>query len=97
MWVMRRREKRDRRHFKRMRFPKFEPLFRDEDPDEDWNEFNDINKIIIRHHIRTEYKIAFPFLYNNRPRSVFVSHYHYHCNVYIKSEDPDLPAFYFDP
>lgn len=29
--------------------PKFEPLFRDiENQDDDWNEFNDINKIIIR-------------------------------------------------
>ena len=29
--------------------PKFEPLYRDlHDADEDWNEFNDINKIIIR-------------------------------------------------
>jgi hypothetical protein len=29
--------------------PKFEPLFRDMDTrDEDWNEFNDIGKIIIR-------------------------------------------------
>jgi pre-mRNA-processing factor 8 len=29
--------------------PKFEPLFRDMDTrDEDWNEFNDINKLIIR-------------------------------------------------
>ena len=26
--------------------PKFEPLFRDTDPgDEDWDEFNDINKV----------------------------------------------------
>lgn len=55
--------------------PKFEPLYRDlEDADEDWNEFNDINKIIIRHHIRTEYKIAFPFLYNSRPRKVMHTH-----------------------
>jgi len=38
--------------------PKFEPMFRDlEDEDEDWNEFNDINKIIIRQPIRTEYVI----------------------------------------
>lgn len=30
--------------------PKFEPLYRDlYDEDEDWNEFNDINKIIVRH------------------------------------------------
>ena len=35
--------------------------------DEDWNEFNDVNKIIIRQQIRTEYKIAFPYLYNNLP------------------------------
>ena len=78
--------------------PKFEPLHRDlNEADEDWNEFNDINKIIIRHHIRTEYKIAFPYLYNSRPREVKLTYYHYPCNVYIKAEDPDLPAFYFDP
>jgi pre-mRNA-processing factor 8 len=51
--------------------PKFEPLYRDAyEEDEDWNEFNDINKIIIRHPVRTEYKIAFPHLYNSRPRKV---------------------------
>ena len=51
--------------------PKFEPLFKDGDAaDEDWNEFNDINKLIIRSAIRTEYKVAFPYLYNNRPRKV---------------------------
>lgn len=33
--------------------------------DEDWNEFNDVNKVIIRSPIRTEYRIAFPYLYNN--------------------------------
>ncbi|KAJ9070725.1 pre-mRNA-splicing factor 8 [Entomophthora muscae] len=78
--------------------PKFEPLYRDIDPtDEDWNEFNDINKIIIRHQIRTEYKIAFPFLYNPLPRSVRVSWYHYPAIVYIRTDDPDLPAFYYDP
>ena len=39
--------------------PKFEPLHRDlEQDDDDWNEFNDINKIIIRQPIRTEYKLA---------------------------------------
>jgi pre-mRNA-processing factor 8 len=57
--------------------PKFEPLFRDNiDEDEDWNEFNDIQKIIVRHPIRTEYKIAFPHLYNSRPRKVLLSTYH---------------------
>lgn len=77
--------------------PKFEPLYKDIEIDEDWNEFNDINKVIIRHQIRTEYRIAFPHLYNSRPRSVHISHYHYPSSVYIKTEDPDLPAFYFDP
>eukprot|EP00894_Picocystis_sp_ML_P004534 jgi/Pico_ML_1/55051/g805.t1 len=49
--------------------PKFEPLYRDMDAgDEDWNEFNDISKLIIRTPIRTEYRVAFPHLYNNRPR-----------------------------
>jgi pre-mRNA-processing factor 8 len=78
--------------------PKFEPLFRDmENEDEDWNEFNDINKIIIRNHIRTEYKIAFPFVYNSRPRKVHIAPYHNPLMMYIKAEDPDLPAYYFDP
>lgn len=79
--------------------PKFEPLFRDMIgvDDEDWNEFNDINKIVVRHQLRTEYRIAFPHLYNSRPRSVHVSPYHYPALYYIKADDPDLPAYYFDP
>jgi pre-mRNA-processing factor 8 len=79
--------------------PKFEPLYRDAVgvDDDDWNEFNDINKIIIRHQIRTEYRIAFPFLYNSRPRSVHVSPYHSPALYYVKADDPDLPAYYFDP
>ncbi len=124
---------------------RFEPLFRDIDTrDEDWNEFNDINKLIIRSPIRTEYRVAFPYLYNNRPRKVRgalalgvlllhwllapgrrctpgrsslqllaalltasmlrprppqvrLSPYHHPLTMYIKTEDPDLPAFYFDP
>ncbi|KAL1809724.1 hypothetical protein DCAR_0729326 [Daucus carota subsp. sativus] len=78
--------------------PKFEPLYRDmEKGDEDWNEFNDINKLIIRSPLRTEYRIAFPHLYNNRPRKVRLCIYHTPMIMYIKTEDPDLPAFYFDP
>ncbi|KAH9611911.1 hypothetical protein KSS87_013298 [Heliosperma pusillum] len=78
--------------------PKFEPLYRDmEKGDEDWNEFNDINKLIIRSPLRTEYRIAFPHLYNNRPRKVRLSAYHTPMIMYIKTEDPDLPAFYYDP
>ncbi|KAK3153934.1 hypothetical protein QOZ80_2BG0183430 [Eleusine coracana subsp. coracana] len=78
--------------------PKFEPLYRDmEKGDEDWNEFNDINKLIIRQPLRTEYRIAFPHLYNNRPRKVRLGIYHTPMIMYIKTEDPDLPAFYYDP
>lgn len=78
--------------------PKFEPLFRDvENNDEDWTEFNDLRKIIIRQQIRTEYKVAFPHLYNSRPREVHIGNYHEPKNVYIRTGDPDLPCFYFDP
>lgn len=77
--------------------PRFEPLYREADLDEDWNEFNDISKIILRQPIRTEYKVAFPFLYNSLPRSVHISPYHEVKNLYIRVEDPDLPCFYFDP
>ncbi|KAJ2393526.1 pre-mRNA-splicing factor 8, partial [Coemansia sp. RSA 2611] len=78
--------------------PRFEPMHRDINPaDEDWNEFNDINKIIIRQPIRTEYKVAFPHLYNSLPRKVRMSQYHTPAVQYIRPDDPDLPAFYFDP
>jgi hypothetical protein len=42
--------------------------------DEDWNEFNDIDKVIIRQQIRTEYKVAFPHLYNSC-HAQFASHH----------------------
>ncbi|ORM40251.1 Pre-mRNA-processing-splicing factor 8 [Babesia sp. Xinjiang] len=77
--------------------PKFEPLFRDTHEDEDWNEFNDVSKIIIRQQIRTEYKIAFPYLYCSRPRKVALIPYHTKLCSYVKQEDPDLPVFYYDP
>lgn len=78
--------------------PRFEPLYRDADNfDDDWNEFNDINKVILRQQIRTEYKVAYPHLYNSRPRSVQIGSYHEPHNLYIRTEDPDLPAFYYDP
>lgn len=41
--------------------------------------------------------MAFPYLYNNRPRKVRLSAYHQPMVMYIKTEDPDLPAFYYDP
>lgn len=54
--------------------PKFEPLVKEAyQADEDWNEFNDIEKIIIRQPIRTEYRIAFPYLYNNHTKYVHMT------------------------
>ncbi|ANB13964.1 U4/U6-U5 snRNP complex component PRP8 [Sugiyamaella lignohabitans] len=78
--------------------PKFEPLYKDVDEDnEDFGEFNAIDRIIFRNPIRTEYKIAFPHLYNSLPRSVQIDWYHDPQDVHIKTEDPDLPAYYYDP
>ncbi|KAJ9645464.1 pre-mRNA-splicing factor 8 [Knufia peltigerae] len=78
--------------------PRFEPLYKDIDPnDEDFGEFNAIDRIIFRAPIRTEYRVAFPYLYNSLPRSVKISWYSHPQVVYVRSEDPNLPAFYFDP
>lgn len=78
--------------------PRFEPLYKDVDPnDEDFGEFNAIDRIIFRSPIRTEYRVSFPFLYNSLPRSVKLSWYSHPQTVYARSDDPNLPAFYFDP
>ena len=76
--------------------PKFEPLYPNEE-EEDLNEFNSIDRVIFRIPLRTEYKIAFPHLYNSRPRSVEIPWYHDPILCLIKNdEDPEIPAFYFD-
>lgn len=78
--------------------PRFEPLYKDIDPnDEDFSEFNAIDRIIFRAPIRTEYRVSFPFLYNTLPRSVKIAWYSHPQVVYVRTEDPNLPAFYFDP
>ncbi|KAI9804824.1 MAG: Pre-mRNA-processing-splicing factor 8 [Sarcosagium campestre] len=78
--------------------PRFEPLYKDVDPnDEDFGEFNAIDRIIFRAPIRTEYRVALPYLYNSLPRSVKLAWYSHPQVVYVRTEDPNLPAFYFDP
>lgn len=78
--------------------PKFEPLYKDIDPEEeDFGEFNAIDRIIFRSRLRVEYRVTFPYLYNSLPRSVKVAWYSYPQVVYARAEDPSLPAFYFDP
>ncbi|CDR44923.1 CYFA0S16e00122g1_1 [Cyberlindnera fabianii] len=76
--------------------PKFEPLYPDIQ-EEDFNEFNSIDRIIFRVPIRTEYKVAYPQLYNSLPRSVEISWYADPVHCFIQRDDPDLPAFHFDP
>lgn len=70
--------------------PKFEPLYRDvlDKEEEDWNEFNDVHKIIVRFPIRTEYRIAFPHVYNSRPRKVSVGGggYYHPMSCYVGDE-----------
>jgi pre-mRNA-processing factor 8 len=78
--------------------PRFEPLYKDIDPnDEDFGEFNAIDRIIFRSPIRIEYRVAFPFLYNSLPRSVKLSWYSHPQTAYTNTKDHSLPAFYFDP
>ncbi|RYP06261.1 hypothetical protein DL764_003275 [Monosporascus ibericus] len=78
--------------------PRFEPLYKDIDPnDEDFGEFNAIDRIIFRTPIRTESRVAYPYLYNSLPRSVQLNWYSHPQIVYTKSDDPNMPAFHFDP
>ncbi|CVL01944.1 probable splicing factor PRP8 (U5 snRNP) [Fusarium mangiferae] len=77
--------------------PRFEPLYKDIDPnDEDFGEFNAIDRIIFRNPIRTEFRVAFPYLYNSLPRSVHLSWHSHPQVVFNRADDPDLPTFHFD-
>ncbi|GKT95624.1 pre-mRNA-splicing factor SPP42 [Colletotrichum tofieldiae] len=77
--------------------PRFEPLYKDIDPnDEDFGEFNAIDRIIFRNPIRTELRVAYPYLYNSLPRSVHLAWHSHPQVVFERSDNPDLPAFHFD-
>lgn len=77
--------------------PRFEPLYKDIDPnDEDFGEFNAIDRIIFRSPIRTESRVAFPHLYNSLPRSVRNSWYAFPQSVYRVSDNAALPTFHFE-
>lgn len=78
--------------------PKFEPLFKDKinNPSfEDFTEFNSIDRIIFRIPIRTEYKVAFPYLYNSFVKLIHISWYHEPFNCYLKSGNAEESAFQF--
>ncbi|CEP62605.1 U4/U6-U5 snRNP complex subunit PRP8 LALA0_S05e09362g [Lachancea lanzarotensis] len=76
--------------------PKFEPLF-PEDEDGDYDDFSSLDRIIFRIPIKTTYKVAFPHLYNPRPREVRLSWYNdpISCRV-SRSDDETAQAFRFD-
>ncbi|ATY65142.1 pre-mRNA processing splicing [Cordyceps militaris] len=77
--------------------PRFEPLYKDINPnEEDFGEFNAIDRIIFRNPIRTEFRVAYPFLYNSLPRSVHMSWHSQPQAVFNRADDPDLPTFHFD-
>ncbi|KAF6806603.1 pre-mRNA-splicing factor spp42 [Colletotrichum sojae] len=77
--------------------PRFEPLYKDIDPnDEDFGEFNAIDRIIFRNPIRTEFRVAYPYLYNSLPRSVHLAWHSHPQVVFERADNPDLPAFHFD-
>ncbi|KAF2002138.1 pre-mRNA processing splicing factor 8 [Amniculicola lignicola CBS 123094] len=77
--------------------PRFEPLYKDIDPDnEDFGEFNAIDRIIFRTQIRTEQKVYYPYIYNSLPRGVKFAWYAHPLTAFIKA-DESLPAFFFDP
>ncbi|OAA38385.1 pre-mRNA processing splicing factor 8 [Metarhizium rileyi] len=77
--------------------PRFEPLYKDIDPnEEDFGEFNAIDRIIFRTPIRTEFRVAYPFLYNSLPRSVHLTWHSHPQVVFNRADDPDLPTFLFD-
>jgi len=78
--------------------PKYEPLFRDAGAgDEDWSEFNDVHKLVVRRPVKTEHRVAYPWLYNDRPRGVRCAPYAAPMTLYVKADDPELPAYYYDP
>ncbi|OWB80202.1 hypothetical protein B5S32_g4460 [[Candida] boidinii] len=77
--------------------PKFEPLDIEYDASEvDFSEFNSLDRIIFRTQIRTEYRVAFPYLYNSITRGVVPSWYHEPHRLYKQNEDTDLPVFNYD-
>jgi len=77
--------------------PKFEPMFHDKsDYDVSRNDFNDPKQIIVRCPIRTEYKIAFPFLYNNRVRKVVQTKYYDPVSFSFRDSSLKISAFHYD-
>lgn len=85
--------------------PKFEPLYKDKINNkelEDFTEFNSIDRIIFRNPVKTEYKVAYPYLFCSFVKNVNVPWFHEPINNFVS--DPEAlntteqkSAFVFDP
>lgn len=79
--------------------PKFEPLYNEStmgSEHDDFTEFNSIDRIIFRVPIRTEYRVAFPYLYNSFVKLVQLGDYHHplYCVVDDFPKDNNGLGFY---
>ncbi|KAM9926670.1 hypothetical protein OXX59_003057 [Metschnikowia pulcherrima] len=81
--------------------PKYEPLHRTKPGDtEDYTEFNALDRIIFRVLPKTEYKVAYPFLFNGDVSAVHVPWFHEPICNFIKeisdsAEGPSKAGFRF--
>ncbi|OVF08136.1 putative U4/U6-U5 snRNP complex subunit [Clavispora lusitaniae] len=77
--------------------PKFEPLFKIDRDKEDYTEFNSLDRIIFRVPIRTEYRIAYPHLYNSFVKNVHPCWFHDPINNFVVHRDDEASdsAFLF--
>lgn len=85
--------------------PRFEPMYKDKINNkelEDFTEFNSIDRIIFRTPQKTEYKVAYPYLFCSYVKNVSVCWYHEALNNFVA--DPDSltteeprSAFSFSP
>lgn len=79
--------------------PRFEPLYKIDREKEDYTEFNSLDRIIFRIPVRTEYRIAYPHLYNSFAKNLHPCWYHDPIQNYVRNSedlvDLDTPAFSF--
>ncbi|CAK7904636.1 pre-mRNA-splicing factor 8 [[Candida] anglica] len=79
--------------------PKFEPEgnVKRDTGNEDFTEFNSIDRIIFRQPIRTEYRVAFPWVYNSEMNVEKVGWYSEPLRASNTKFNQELPAFRWDP
>lgn len=67
------------------------------DGDDDWTEFNDLGKVIVRHPFVTETQLAFPHLYSQRVRGVGLAPYRAPTEIVSSMhDDANCSAFHIN-